>query len=335
MDKWKWYTEIEKLDEIKVSNIKSFSIPIYIINNTAFNLNNHSDIARWLSKEVIPFLDNKDYIVQNVSFMKDLVYNDYIVNKDNIADKLTKLNNYLDLFSIKNKELVLREIIPFDKKETACIYGGLPLRTIIRVAYDTDRKMVSSINNYWNYDEVYPHLYNRTDKIVFKHEKAKINKELSYSIKKVGEMVETAMRVVKLTGHWYLDILIDTFTNQGKQTYWLIDMSKTKDAKKPIKPKFVDEFGLWESTPIPANTTTAITLQCSCGSEDFYIQRKKLGNNISRNVHVHIGLYCSDCDGWIKWISKSDYPIYSGLYPERIVSDNSLEELNMTLAEFV
>lgn len=67
----------------------------------------------------------------------------------------------------------------------------------------------------------YPHLHDATDKIVFEHERERIEGAFKSEKDRVQAMVETAMkRVTGLAGQWSVDILMDEGDN-----LWLIDMA--------------------------------------------------------------------------------------------------------------
>lgn len=118
-------------------------------------------------------------------------------------------------------EIVVREFIESDSRRTPCIYNGLPLRPEFRVFYDFDKNGVIFTANYWDFDYVYPHLHDATDRIIFSHERDRINAAYLGDRRRVQEMVWAAMqRVHGLTGQWSVDILMDEQDN-----LWLIDMA--------------------------------------------------------------------------------------------------------------
>lgn len=118
-------------------------------------------------------------------------------------------------------EIVVREFIESNHSKTPCIYNGLPLRPEFRVFYDFDARTPIFTVNYWDFDYVYPHLYDATNKIIFEHEREKLEKAFKENRERVQSMVETAMkRVDGLTGQWSVDILMDERDN-----LWLIDMA--------------------------------------------------------------------------------------------------------------
>ena len=118
-------------------------------------------------------------------------------------------------------EIVVREFIESNSKVTPCIYNGLPLRSEFRVFYDFEEQKPIFTVNYWDFNYVYPHLYAATDKIIFEHERNRLEKAFSENRDRVQAMVDTAMkRVNGLNGQWSVDILMDE-----SGTLWLIDMA--------------------------------------------------------------------------------------------------------------
>jgi hypothetical protein len=117
-------------------------------------------------------------------------------------------------------EVVVRERIPYENT-TPTIYDGLPLRPEFRVFYDFDKKEPMYCANYWDFDYVYPNLFWEADKIIFEHERLRI--ETTYKAKKdeIVELVANAMLNVEgLSGQWSVDIMIDE-----EKKPWLIDMA--------------------------------------------------------------------------------------------------------------
>ena len=87
--------------------------------------------------------------------------------------------------------------------------------------YDFDKGRTVFVANYWDSDYVFPHLYEATDRIIFEHERGRLETAFQENRVRVQEMVETAMkRVSSLTGQWSVDILMDEEDN-----LWLIDMA--------------------------------------------------------------------------------------------------------------
>lgn len=93
-------------------------------------------------------------------------------------------------------EIVVRKFIESSVGMTPCIYNGLPLRPEFRVFYDFDTREPIFTANYWDYDYVYPHLYHATDKIVFEHERERLEGVYAHFKDAVQDKVADAMRDV-------------------------------------------------------------------------------------------------------------------------------------------
>lgn len=118
-------------------------------------------------------------------------------------------------------EIVVRQFIESNSRTTPCIYNGLPLRPEFRVFYDFDARKIIFTANYWDFDYVFWHLHDATDKIIFAHERVRIQKAFDENKSRVEAMVGNAMkRVNGLTGQWSVDILMDE-----QENLWLIDMA--------------------------------------------------------------------------------------------------------------
>lgn len=116
-------------------------------------------------------------------------------------------------------EIVVRKFIESPVGMTPCIYNGLPLRPEFRVFYDFDTREPIFTANYWDYDYVYPHLYHATDKIIFEHERERLEGVYAHFKDAVQDKVADAMRDVQgLTGQWSVDVLMDE-----REKFWLID----------------------------------------------------------------------------------------------------------------
>ena len=118
-------------------------------------------------------------------------------------------------------EIVVREFIESNRNVIPCIYNGLPFRSEFRVFYDFEKRAPIFTANYWDFDYVYPNLYDATDRIVFLHQREYMDMAFNDHKGEVEKMVASAMKnVIGLSGQWSVDILLD---DHGK--FWLIDMA--------------------------------------------------------------------------------------------------------------
>ena len=124
------------------------------------------------------------------------------------------------------EELVVRSVIPYDRKKVPCIYNGLPLRPEFRVFYDFDKHEVLYCVNYWDYEYVSKGLYDATDKIVFEYMRYYLLSCFWSKKDEVEEVVSKSMKTVNdLSDIWSIDILLD-----GNNEFWLIDMALAKNS---------------------------------------------------------------------------------------------------------
>ena len=109
-------------------------------------------------------------------------------------------------------EVVIRERITRNLSTTPCIYNGLPLRPEFRVFYDFDAKKPIFTANYWDYDYVAPHLYEKTDRIVFNAMREAIEDAFEAYKDTVTDLVSDAMsRVEGLSGPWSVDVMLEDY----------------------------------------------------------------------------------------------------------------------------
>jgi hypothetical protein len=104
-------------------------------------------------------------------------------------------------------EFVFRRQILRNQAQTPCIYEGLPLRPEFRVFYDFDKHEVIFAVNYWDYDYVAPHLYDRTDKIVFDAMKDEIGEAFQNHHAEIEKLVAEHMKNVEACTGLGLSIL--------------------------------------------------------------------------------------------------------------------------------
>ena len=218
-------TVVIKLPDYHDSELSARLYQSFYFDNYAEDIGVIRDFAE---KNVIPQLEAKNMrghlFVKNGRFSNkfDAAKSCEIFGLHELAEHIGRINyESICCDAGGETEIVVREYIEFDRGNTPCIYNGLPLRPELRVFYDFDSKKVLFAVNYWDYDYVRPHLYYATDKIVFDHERERIEKAVEAMKPACIEMVEEAMsNVTGLTGAWSIDLLQ---SEDGK--IWLIDMA--------------------------------------------------------------------------------------------------------------
>lgn len=187
-------------------------------------------VQAWVDKTVLPGL--KDAGLQGLLFVKNGTFsNKFVADKscmvlpNELTDAIININYAAaccgaDMSGGCN-ELVVRQRIQHDERVTPCIYHGLPLRSEFRVFYDFDLKKVLFTADYWDYDYIYDHLHDVTDKIILSHERER----LENTFKEKKSMAETLVaehmaNVDGLSGPWSVDLMM---TEAGEM--YLIDMA--------------------------------------------------------------------------------------------------------------
>ena len=216
-----WY---EKVKECGINIVKSY---IYQIPFEQY-LNSHSDdkdkIKRFEEyiKDIIKELPYRIYNIKNAVFSNKFNFESCIAYKNDIPEKIGLINYASACVGAGGyTELVVRELINYDEYTIPTIYNGMPLRSEFRVFYDFDEKKVLYSVNYWDYDYCYSYL-NTTDKIIFEHERKRLEENFINKKHEVAKLVLEHMKEVNLTGKWSIDILY----NELEDNYWLIDMAE-------------------------------------------------------------------------------------------------------------
>ena len=174
-------------------------------------------VREWLNRDVIPELKEMELtghiFVKNARFSNKFQAkgNCNLYGLDGLAQAIVNINQGAMMCEADGiDEIVVRQFIESDRRNTPCIYEGLPLRSEFRVFYDFDKDRPVFTANYWDFDYVFPHLYEATDRIIFEHEKERLEEAFRGNRERVQAVVNTAMENVSgLTGQWSVDILMD------------------------------------------------------------------------------------------------------------------------------
>lgn len=219
-----WFPKIEHCG-LNVPKSLIFHVPEHIQKH--FFLEGEDDyevIDKWLKECVIPVLKKEDMhllFVKNATFSNKFHATSCMATWHTLLDAITSINyNALMVGAEGLSELVVRERIMHNSQSTPCIYNGLPLRSEFRVFYDFTKRKVIFVENYWNYGYVFPNLRDATDKIIFEHERERLEREFDNRKQEVSELVASAMEnVTGFEGPWSVDIMLEG------DTYYLIDMA--------------------------------------------------------------------------------------------------------------
>ena len=121
-------------------------------------------------------------------------------------------------------ELVVREYIPYDSKQIATIYNGMPLREEVRVFYNMDNQKIEYMVDYWDYEYCKDSLHSKTDKIIFDwfHNETFHQSKLEMVKSIISENINTLKFNKALTGIWSIDFM---YVEENHEIY-LIDMAR-------------------------------------------------------------------------------------------------------------
>lgn len=228
-----WFPKVEACG-IRVPRSQIFNVPEIV--QRSFWMNDsglpeaefNKNIDDWLEKDVYPaFADFGLAFVKNAVFSNKFNFVDCITRKDNLKSHICDINYTALCFGANGlDELVLREIINYDKSKTPCIYNGMPLRSEFRVFFDFDEKNSLYAVNYWDYEYCKSAIErNATDRIIFNHERARLEQDFEAYKREVVSLVNEHMVNVDLEGKWSVDILRD---EAGQ--YWLIDTALAENS---------------------------------------------------------------------------------------------------------
>lgn len=229
-----WYPLIKNTGYFKTANI---------INNQIFSFEeveimqetDNIDKVNWdkINKILKPTLDklenNKLYSIKNGCFSNKFNFSTCVTNKSDLAINLWKLNYMSCMYETGGfTELVVRELIPYNKATTPTIYNGMPLRTEVRVFYNMNTQKIEYINDYWDYEYCFVNLDNLTDKLIFEWFSFNDNKdkELIYTVDYIYQYINTLKFDEKLQGIWSLDFMLCKDCEEKYNGIYLIDMAR-------------------------------------------------------------------------------------------------------------
>lgn len=233
-----WYPHIKSFGDFAHAEIISNQIftfeEIEIMQKTDdINKVDWNEINKILKPTFEKMDRNKLYNIKNGCFSNKFDFETCIVNKQNLAEQLWKINYNSCMYSTGGfTELVVRELIPHNPTKYMTIYNGMPLRTEVRIFYNMETKKIEYIADYWNYNYCKDDIYNLNDRVIFDafhnqistNEKGIVNhwmefEDISEEIKK---HINTLEFDDSLNGIWSIDFMYD---NETKQIY-LIDMAR-------------------------------------------------------------------------------------------------------------
>lgn len=224
-----WFPKIEHCG-IKVPKSVIIQIPDEMWRGETFYMENipedEARIERFVRDTVMPKV--KDAKLRTLLFIKNGAFSnkfDAAMNcfcKPDVYDLTRSIAN-IQYFSICNEtggesEIVIRERIGSRDDIIPRIYNGLPLRPEFRVFYDFDLHEPIFTVDYWDFDYVYPHLYDATDRIIFERMGPYLRETFELEKDHVTELVADAMKTVtELNGPWSIDIMMSNYPADVQQ----------------------------------------------------------------------------------------------------------------------
>lgn len=190
-------------------------------------------IRQWTHKAVLPIIkkhfDGKEVFLKNGCYSGKFNFDKccHIKAGASLEDIVTHLCE-LQMDSLLketdgNLEMVLREWIqPEEGNKT--IYGGMPLRTEMRLFYDFSNHKPLYWVNYWNWDDCHDPICigwdgeRKEDADVYEEYYSYIDEELGLCYEKHWQtIVDALQQVSSMEGIWSVDFLFE------KEQVWLID----------------------------------------------------------------------------------------------------------------
>lgn len=220
-----WYPKIMDCG-IKTPKTLIFKVPEHIRNifMSDYEEGQFEVVNEWITNQILPILEEQRMyllFVKNGTYSDKFNATNCLTTPRELTNAILDINyNALILGAGGFDEMIIRERIMHNRQQTPCIYNGLPLRSEFRVFYDFTKKKVIFTENYWKYEYVFPSLYDATDKIIFEHEKERLEKDFENKKQEVEKLVADAMQNVDgLEGPWSVDIMCEN------GVYYLIDMA--------------------------------------------------------------------------------------------------------------
>lgn len=171
-----------------------------------------------------PTLDKMEkyklYNIKNGCFSNKFEFRTCTTDKKHLAENLWKINYVSSLYDTGGyTELVVRELIDYDRANEVTIYEGMPLRTEVRVFYNMDTRKIEYMVDYWDFDYCYKNLHSKTDKVIFEYF-TQANKQSLKETKKYIEKNINTLEFEDLKGIWSIDFM------RKYNDIYLIDMAR-------------------------------------------------------------------------------------------------------------
>ena len=191
---------------------------------------NKEELTKILAPTIEKMVPDRLYSIKNGCFSNKFTFSTSVANQNNLVEQLWKINYASALLDTGGyTELVVRELIDYNRETTPTIYDGMPLREEIRVFYNIDTECIEYMVDYWDYDYCRPNITNKTDQIIFDcfHNKTSGRTEnhqrcLTDIMNRISNMKMPIFDKQKINGIWSIDFMYIQETDE----IYLIDMAR-------------------------------------------------------------------------------------------------------------
>ena len=191
---------------------------------------NKEELTKILAPTIEKMAPDRLYSIKNGCFSNKFTFSTSVANQNNLVEQLWKINYASALLDTGGyTELVVRELIDYNRETTPTIYDGMPLREEIRVFYNIDTECIEYMVDYWDYDYCRPNITNKTDQIIFDwfHNKISGRTEnhqrcLTDIMNRISNMKMPIFDKQKINGIWSIDFMYIQETDE----IYLIDMAR-------------------------------------------------------------------------------------------------------------
>ena len=180
-----WFKFLNEANIKRLKLLKTEIISVYMeivgIFYDEISLDGNNIIKDFVETEIVPIIDRfpSEFIFcKNGCFSNKFNFKTCVATRDTVLYSFKAIQTASAILDTQGmSEFVIRELIEHNEENVATIYNGMPLVPEARVFYDFDEHKLLYSVNYWDYDYVMPHLYSRTNKIVFSEISNEIQKK--------------------------------------------------------------------------------------------------------------------------------------------------------------
>lgn len=223
-----WYPYIKDIKSLRIPQTVIVPTPVEIIAALWSEQFNHPGpirdlIIEHVESNIIPCMEpGVKYFVKNGTFSNKFNFQDCETDIEHVVDSFININyNALIVGAGGLSEFVIREFIPREPRGDT-IYNGLQLRPEYRCFWHPGEREVSTIVDYWKYDEVHPNLYDYDDKRTFEvTRERRLHDHTEHQLEVIQRVNESFTgRKLPTDEPWSIDVMY------SGGDFWLIDMAR-------------------------------------------------------------------------------------------------------------